>query len=138
VSPRTSATLTTAIAAQWSLVVSHLPIVPFLKYMSLSKQICSVLDADTTFNCFPQNCQYTELACWSFMLVKTARPFFVSFTWKNGLCLFSPRYHKSFDGTHTQEGHTFTLLTLWELAYDIFVLRFRPKKQQFSVALPAP
>jgi len=23
-------------------------------------------------------------------------------------------------------------------AYDIFVLRFRPKKQQFSVALPTP
>jgi len=29
-------------------------------------------------------------------------------------------------------------LTLWEPAYDIFVLRFRPKKQQFSVALPTP
>ena len=29
-------------------------------------------------------------------------------------------------------------LTLWELAYDIFVLQFRPKKQQFSVALPTP
>ena len=26
-------------------------------------------------------------------------------------------------------------LTLWEPAYDIFVLRFRPKKQQFLVAL---
>jgi len=32
----------------------------------------------------------------------------------------------------------FVILTLWELVYDIFVLRFRPKKQQFSVALPAP
>ena len=29
-------------------------------------------------------------------------------------------------------------LTLWEPAYDIFVLRFRPKKQQFLVALPTP
>jgi len=29
-------------------------------------------------------------------------------------------------------------LTLRELAYDIFVLQFRPKKQQFSVALPMP
>ena len=29
-------------------------------------------------------------------------------------------------------------LTLWEPAYNIFVLRFRPKKQQFSVALPLP
>jgi len=28
------------------------------------------------------------------------------------------------------------ILTLWEPAYDLFVLRFRPKKQQFSVALP--
>jgi len=28
----------------------------------------------------------------------------------------------------------FWSLTLWELAYNIFVLRFRPKKQQFSVA----
>jgi len=27
---------------------------------------------------------------------------------------------------------------LWEPAYDIFVLRFRSKKQQFSVALPTP
>jgi len=27
------------------------------------------------------------------------------------------------------------LLTRWELAYGIFVLRFRPKKQQFSVVL---
>jgi len=27
---------------------------------------------------------------------------------------------------------------LWEPTYDIFVLRFRPKKQQFSVALPTP
>ena len=29
-------------------------------------------------------------------------------------------------------------LTLWEPAYDIFVLWFRPKTQQFSVALPTP
>jgi len=29
-------------------------------------------------------------------------------------------------------------LTLWEPAYDTFVLQFRPKKQQFSVALPTP
>jgi len=29
-------------------------------------------------------------------------------------------------------------LTRWEPVYDIFVLRFRPKKQQFSVALPTP
>jgi len=27
-------------------------------------------------------------------------------------------------------------LTLWEPVYDIFILRFRPKKQQFLVALP--
>ena len=30
----------------------------------------------------------------------------------------------------------YLLLTLIEPVYDIFVLRFRPKKQQFSVALP--
>jgi len=30
------------------------------------------------------------------------------------------------------------LLTLWEPACDTFVLQFRPKKQQFSVALPTP
>jgi len=29
-------------------------------------------------------------------------------------------------------------LTLWELAYNIFVLWFRSKKQQFLVALPPP
>jgi len=29
-------------------------------------------------------------------------------------------------------------LTRWLLAYDIFVLRFRPKKQQFLVVLPTP
>jgi len=29
-------------------------------------------------------------------------------------------------------------LTRWLPAYGIFVLRFRPKKQQFSVALPTP
>jgi len=29
-------------------------------------------------------------------------------------------------------------LTLWGLVYDVFVLRFRPKKQQFSIALPTP
>jgi len=29
-------------------------------------------------------------------------------------------------------------LTRWQPAYDIFVLQFRPKKQQFSVALPTP
>ena len=28
--------------------------------------------------------------------------------------------------------------TLWEPVYDIFVLQFRPEKQQFSVALPTP
>jgi len=28
--------------------------------------------------------------------------------------------------------------TLWEPAYNIFILRFRPKKQQFLVALPTP
>jgi len=32
----------------------------------------------------------------------------------------------------------FFLLTLWKPGYDIFVLWFRPKKQQFSVASPAP
>jgi len=31
-----------------------------------------------------------------------------------------------------------TLLTRWLPAYGIFVIRFWPKKQQFSVALPAP
>jgi len=30
------------------------------------------------------------------------------------------------------------LLALWEPSYDIFVLRFRPIKQQFSVGLPMP
>jgi len=30
----------------------------------------------------------------------------------------------------------FESLTRWLLAYGIFVLRFRPKNQQFSVALP--
>jgi len=34
--------------------------------------------------------------------------------------------------------HSALSLTLWEPAYDIFVLRFRPKKQQFLVALPTP
>jgi len=29
-------------------------------------------------------------------------------------------------------------LTRWEPAYGIFVLGFRPKKQQFSVTLPTP
>jgi len=29
-------------------------------------------------------------------------------------------------------------LTRWEPAYVIFVLGFRPKNQQFSVALPTP
>jgi len=29
-------------------------------------------------------------------------------------------------------------LTLSEPVFDMFVLRFRPKKQQFSVALPTP
>jgi len=29
-------------------------------------------------------------------------------------------------------------LTLCEAAYNIFVLQFRPKKQQFSVALSTP
>jgi len=29
-------------------------------------------------------------------------------------------------------------LTLWEPAYNIFVLQFRPKTQQFSVTLPTP
>jgi len=29
-------------------------------------------------------------------------------------------------------------LTLWEPVYDIFVLQFQPKKQQFLVALPTP
>jgi len=30
------------------------------------------------------------------------------------------------------------ILTLSEPAYNIFALRFQPKKQQFSVALPMP
>jgi len=30
------------------------------------------------------------------------------------------------------------ILTLWEPAYDIFVLWFWPKKQQMSVAFPTP
>jgi len=34
--------------------------------------------------------------------------------------------------------HYFLLLTRWLPAYGIFVLRFRPEKQQFSVALPTP
>jgi len=29
-------------------------------------------------------------------------------------------------------------LTRWLPAYNIFVFRFQPKKQQFSVALPTP
>jgi len=29
-------------------------------------------------------------------------------------------------------------LTLWEPVYDIFVVQFQPKKEQFSVALPTP
>jgi len=33
---------------------------------------------------------------------------------------------------------SYAKLTLWELAYDIFVLQFRHKKQQFTVALPTP
>jgi len=39
-------------AAQWSPVVSDLSITLFLKYVSLSRQICSVFDADPTFGCF--------------------------------------------------------------------------------------
>jgi len=41
---------------------------------------------------------------------------------------------------NTQEATVYSssTLTLWEPAYDIFVPRFRPKKQQFSVALPTP
>ena len=35
-------------------------------------------------------------------------------------------------------GYSTRHLTLWEPSYDIFVFRFRPKKQQFSVALPTP
>jgi len=30
------------------------------------------------------------------------------------------------------------MLTRWLPAYGIFLLQFRPKKQQFSVALPTP
>jgi len=33
---------------------------------------------------------------------------------------------------------SFCRLTFWEPGYDIFVLWFQPKKQQFSVALPTP
>ena len=36
------------------------------------------------------------------------------------------------------ERKRFESLTRWEPAYGIFVLGFRPKKQQFSVALPTP
>ena len=36
--------------------------------------------------------------------------------------------------THTQTN----FLPLWDPVYNISVLRFRPKKQQFSVALPTP
>jgi len=35
----------------------------FLKYMSLSRQIYSLFDAELMFGCFQQDCQYTELAC---------------------------------------------------------------------------
>jgi len=35
-------------------------------------------------------------------------------------------------------GKEFSILTLIEPVYDIFVLGFWPKKQQFSVALPMP
>jgi len=40
--------------------------------------------------------------------------------------------------TATAEELDQNYLTRWQLAYDIFVLQFRPKKQQFSVALPTP
>jgi len=52
------------IAPQWSLVVSHLSITLFLKYLSLCRQICSVFDADP-IPCLQLDCQYTEFACWS-------------------------------------------------------------------------
>ena len=73
-------TRTLVTAAQWSLVVRNLSITLFLKYMSFSRQICSIFDADPMFSCFQLDCQFTELACWSsrcrldvIMLVKSAR-----------------------------------------------------------------
>jgi len=46
-----------------------------------------------------------------------------TFTWKHKTTAFVLEFHS---------------LTLWEPGYDIFVLRFRLKKQQFLVALPTP
>jgi len=42
-----------------------LSITLFLKYMGLSRQICSVFDAGPTFGCFQLDCRYTDPACWS-------------------------------------------------------------------------
>ena len=39
---------------------------------------------------------------------------------------------------HIQVDIALSCLTRWLPAYGIFVLRFQPKKQQFSVALPTP
>jgi len=40
--------------------------------------------------------------------------------------------------TFSQRWELLPWLSRWLPAYGIFVLRFRPKKQQFSVALPTP
>jgi len=39
---------------------------------------------------------------------------------------------------YAQPQHGMQCLTRREPAYGIFILRFQPKKQQFSVALPTP
>jgi len=67
-------------AAQWSLVVIDLSITLFLKYTSLSRQICSVFDAYPAFSCFQLDCQNVQLACWSsYMLIKSARTVYREF-----------------------------------------------------------
>jgi len=72
-------------AAEWSVVVSHLSSTLFLKYLSLSRQICIVFDVDPTFGCFQLDCQYTELACWISGRKRTNGLFF---TWLSHACFW--------------------------------------------------
>jgi len=68
-----------------------------------------------------------------------------SYNWSQRNSLFSDEKHAWFKKKNKGwQNHVWLFwkielsLTLWEPAYDIFVLQFQPKKQQFSVALPTP
>ena len=58
-------------------------------------------------------------------------------TWSRNMILVSnhTKIHTSYSLKLSERPRR---LTRWEPAYVIFVLRFRPKKQQFLVALPMP